>query len=53
MYQTGIPYGNPKIKVPTSTPAVIEFIGNVEKKNAELNKYRINKVIVYDHKKIG
>lgn len=53
VYQTGVSYGNPRIKIPNSTPAVIEFIGNVEGKNADLNKYKIKKVIVYDNKKIG
>jgi RHS repeat-associated protein len=53
VYQTGVSYEDTSKKIPDLTPAVIEFIGNVVGKNAELNKYKINKVIVYDNKKIG
>lgn len=52
VYQTGVSYDNPTLGGSASTPAVIEFIGNVVGKNRELNKYKINRVIVYDNRKV-
>ncbi len=48
LYQTGVSYNDTTKQEPDVSPAVIEFIGNVEEKNAELNEYTISEVIVYD-----
>lgn len=48
VYQTGVSYEDTSKKEADLSPAVIEFIGNVKHKNAELNKYTISEVIVYD-----
>lgn len=59
-FQTDVSYEDvydgvvPTSKVGKSnTPAAIEFIGDVRRKNSELNTYKIIKIIVYDKKRVG